>query len=154
MNSCQMSQKPDWVSQNGGGQQCTAVYDHVRPSTGGFFLMNAEIDGQTVKGGLEERRCLIHRHCYSPEATRRTVTVNVTSSWFESGAEQLCLWTVWRRSREVQEEKKRRGEESIHTGAEHPHLGWGCILPSVGGACQAAPGSAAVCCVCGSTWDA
>lgn len=44
--------------------------------------MNAEIDGQPVKGGLEERRCLIHRHCNSPEAMRRTVTVNVTSSWF------------------------------------------------------------------------
>lgn len=43
-NSCQMSQKPDWVSQNAGGQQCTAACDHVRP-----FEMNAEIDGQPVQ---------------------------------------------------------------------------------------------------------
>lgn len=140
-----------WLGES--GWRRPAMYSCVWPCKAfnrSFFLMNAEIDGQPVqavwRSVVSDPPSLLQPHSHS-ECNLQLLPVSRRAA-----ASLHSVETLQRRSRGEEEQRSRA--ESIHTGAEHPHLGWGWILPSVGGACQAAPGSAAVCCVCGSTWDA
>lgn len=71
-NSCQMSQKPDWVSQTGGSQQCTAVYDHVRSSSRVFKWMQKATQGSEWRSVMSDRLSTSHRPPWIHKAHQQT----------------------------------------------------------------------------------